>query len=76
MFHDGSKRIEVGIDSNESRRPVIITLFKKSIRQWNHPHHDEPVTDDMREEILTEVTRLLKDQAAVEGSPIKVEVKR
>jgi hypothetical protein len=62
VFYDGQRRVEMGNSwreyKNENR--IEYTLFAKTIQHWEHPHEHEPITDELREHILTETTRLLK----------------
>ena len=62
VFYDGLRRVEMGNSWREYKdeNRIEYTLFAKTIQHWEHPHEHEPITDELREHILTETTRLLK----------------
>jgi hypothetical protein len=62
VFYDGERKIEMGRSRREYKdeNRVEYTLFAKTIQHWEYPHEHEPITDELREHILTETTRLLK----------------
>jgi hypothetical protein len=37
-----------------------ITLFANFVRKWRYPNHDEPLTQEIKEEILRQTVRLLE----------------
>lgn len=62
VFYDGQRRMEMGISRREykDKSRMEYTLFAKTIQHWEYPHEHEPITNELREFILTETTRLLK----------------
>jgi hypothetical protein len=60
LFYDDDKAIEIGSDwSHASDGRVVITLFAPSLQRWQYPHHGDPLTENVKAEILQEVSRLL-----------------
>lgn len=56
IFYDGARKIEIltgGIS------PEII-LYAASLQRWRYPHHEDPLTKEIKEKILFETERLLK----------------
>jgi hypothetical protein len=62
VFFDGQRKLEMGRSRKEFKdeNRIEYTLFAKTIQHWEYPHENEPITDEQRELILAEITRLLK----------------
>lgn len=62
VFYDGQRKLEMGQQWREYKdeNRIEYTLFAKTIQHWEHPHEHEPITDELREFILAEITKLLK----------------
>jgi len=60
LFYDGPRVIEIGLDDRTVDGLVEITLFAKSLRKWEYPNDGDPLTDDIRREILEKTARLIE----------------
>jgi hypothetical protein len=62
VFFDGQRKLEMGRSRREYKdeNRIEYTLFAKTIQHWEYPHDHEPITDEQRDFILAEITRLLK----------------
>jgi len=68
---DGRRRIEIWDEHHRSGELVEITLHAVSLRRWEYPHQNEPITDEVRQGILQKVKRLLEAKDPCIGVKIK-----
>ena len=64
MFYDGPRKIEIGTDTHRCGGGVEITLFANSLRAWEYPYQNDPLTRPIKEEILRTASNLLQSQDA------------
>ena len=64
IFFDGARGIEIGVMTRRLAEGVEIVLFGNSLRQWQYPHQDDPLTQEIKDEILYQAARLLTAQDA------------
>ena len=76
-FYDGERSINVGCTTNYTAGWHENILFAPSLRHWNSPHQDEPITDLDREQILTQIKAILEAEwaRAVETKGKRMRVK-
>jgi hypothetical protein len=68
----GDKKIDIMSEDKTGEDGVPeITLFANSLQKWRYPHHDEPLTKEIKEEILRQTMRLLEAKYGV----VRVKVK-
>ena len=72
VVFDGDKQIDIMNHHKIGEDGVPdLTLFANSLRHWRYPHHEEPLTQNIKEEILRQVSCLLRARA--ENVRVKVE---
>ena len=76
VFCDGPREVEMGWKCKSTKGKADIILFAITIRKWNYPYDHEPITDEVRERILSETKRLLEAQGASEGGAVSVVINR
>ena len=76
VFCDGPRELEMAWKCKSSKGKADITLFAITVQKWRYPYDHEPITDELREHILSETKRLIEAQGAREGGRVSVVINR